>query len=429
MATISELTQEISSKAAELEQLLNEASLAQPSFSEHSAHDFDSRHSQNTNSEALRQARNALINATQGLTQLTMGPIDYLCSLSWSAAKVANLGSLVRLEIPRRIPLGKTRNLDDLVAEIGLPAIVTARVIRYAIANGIFYEDPVNVIGHTASSAKLASDRDLHNYCLMWSAEISSHLVKLPEALYKKQVYGPKGPESAANLAFPEFVDIFEYFEKRTDAAQRYSLYLGSRAKIPCWSADFLIGAWDWDSIGSGTVVDVGGSAGSTSVILAQAFPFLRLVSEDVAPAALKEGEAIALELQLGSRISFVQHDFFKPQKISAKVYIFKSILHDWPDATCVKIIKALLPALESGAHVLIAETLMPAEPALRTNAWDFEGRRVEDQIMIAGHAAHERTLEQFKAIFAEASDSFHFVGAKEGADGSMFSLIDFKFS
>lgn len=99
-------------------------------------------------------------------------------------------------------------------------------------------------------------------------------------------------------------------------------------------------------------------------------------MNEDVAPAALKEGETVAQELQLDSRISFVHHDFFKPQKISAKAYIFKSILHDWPDDTCVKILQALLPALESGAHVLIAETLMPAAPALRTNAWDFEGRR-----------------------------------------------------
>lgn len=47
---------------------------------------------------------------------------------------------------------------------------------------------------------------------------------------------------------------------------------------------------------------------------------------------------------------------------------------------------------------------------------------------MIAGHGAHERTLEQFKDIFAAASDFFHFVGAKEGAEGSMFSLIDFEF-
>lgn len=85
MATILELAKEVSSKAAELEQLMNEASLAQPSFGEHSAHDFDSRHSQNTNTEGLRSARNALINATQGLTQLAMGPMDYLCSLSWYA--------------------------------------------------------------------------------------------------------------------------------------------------------------------------------------------------------------------------------------------------------------------------------------------------------------------------------------------------------
>lgn len=174
-----------------------------------------------------------------------------------SASKIANLGSLVRLDIPQRIPQGGSRNLSDLIVEIGLPELITTRIIRYAIANGVLCEEPVGVIKHTAASARLAIDRDMHNFCLMWSAEISSILVKLPEALARKQALGDKGPASAANIAFPEYVDLFDYFEKRTDAAQRYSTYLASRAKIPCWSASYLIRACDWDSVGSGTVVDV----------------------------------------------------------------------------------------------------------------------------------------------------------------------------
>lgn len=51
---------------------------------------------------------------------------------------------------------------------------------------------------------------------------------------------------------------------------------------------------------------------------------------------------------------------------------------------------------------------------------------RVEDQIMIAGHGAHERTLEQFQTIFLAASGKFHFHGVKQDVDGSVFSLLDF---
>jgi len=47
---------------------------------------------------------------------------------------------------------------------------------------------------------------------------------------------------------------------------------------------------------------------------------------------------------------------------------------------------------------------------------------------MIAGHGAHERTLEDFKAIFAAASDKFVFNGVREDVDGSVFSLMDFAY-
>lgn len=163
----------------------------------------------------------------------------------------------MRLEIPQRIPQGGSRKLSDLVVELGLPEITTTRMIRYAVANGIFCEDPVGVIKHTAVSSRLAYDRDVHNYCLLWTMEISSILVQMPEALVRKQLLGDKGPASAMNVAYPDYLDIFDYLSKRTDAAERYATFLTSRAQIPYWSASYLTQAWDWKSIGSEPVVDV----------------------------------------------------------------------------------------------------------------------------------------------------------------------------
>ena len=83
MATFSEIADRVSSSAAEVSRLLREAQLPEPTFNESGVHDFDSRKNASVDTEALRQARNALINATQDLSHLTMGPVDYLCSLSW----------------------------------------------------------------------------------------------------------------------------------------------------------------------------------------------------------------------------------------------------------------------------------------------------------------------------------------------------------
>lgn len=45
---------------------------------------------------------------------------------------------------------------------------------------------------------------------------------------------------------------------------------------------------------------------------------------------------------------------------------------------------------------------------------------------MIAGHGSHERTLEQYQAIFSAASEDFVFNGVQHGEGGTIFSLMDF---
>lgn len=76
----------------------------------------------------------------------------------------------------------------------------------------------------------------------------------------------------------------------------------------------------------------------------------------------------------LSSRITFAKHDFFTEQQTVADVYIFRHILHDWNDDDSVKIVKALVPALEKKAaesperppRVLISEGIVPAPPEKR---------------------------------------------------------------
>jgi 6-hydroxytryprostatin B O-methyltransferase len=252
-----------------------------------------------------------------------------------------------------------------------LPDFVVTSIIRYAISNGIFYEPSPGVIAHTAASARLATDRDIHDYSRMASAEISSLLVAIPEMVAQKQELKDDGPSSAAPIAFPGYNNIFEYFGTKPEAAQRYFTFLAARSRFPRWSADFLVEAWDWKSLGEGPVVDVGGSAGSSSIVLAKALPNVKFVVQDNSAEALQGGEALTKSQNLQERITFSEHDFFTPQPVKAKAFLFKNILHDWPHADCVKMIRALLPALEEGAHVLVGESIMPDPPASRISAWD----------------------------------------------------------
>jgi 6-hydroxytryprostatin B O-methyltransferase len=83
MATFNEIAATVTETAAEVSRLLKELQLPEPSFNEDSASSFDPRQHAAVNNEQLRQARNALINATQDLNRLTMGPIDHITSMAW----------------------------------------------------------------------------------------------------------------------------------------------------------------------------------------------------------------------------------------------------------------------------------------------------------------------------------------------------------
>lgn len=55
-----------------------------------------------------------------------------------------------------------------------------------------------------------------------------------------------------------------------------------------------------------------------------------------------------------------MQGDFFKDIPVSADCYVMKSILHDWPDAQCLAILRNLREAMPSGAILVNYDRLMP---------------------------------------------------------------------
>lgn len=119
------------------------------------------------------------------------------------------------------------------------------------------------------------------------------------------------------------------------------------------------------------TVVDVGGSHGLIAIELARAFPNLRLVVQDLDEPVVKDADA-RKPVEVADRVRFMVHDFLTPQPVRGAVYYFRSILHNWPDKYCVKILRALIPVLEPGAKVIINDSIMPGPGTL---PWDREAK------------------------------------------------------
>ena len=144
----------------------------------------------------------------------------------------------------------------------------------------------------------------------------------------------------------------------------------------PDISPDFLVDNFPWHVLGSGTVVDLGGSNGSVSMLISKAYPALRFVVQDRPPVieATLKTTLPALPVDLVGKVEFMPHDFFTEQHVVADLYLVRYIFHNWPDAYAIKILRQLIPVMKPGARILVHDHLLP-EPNTASLTTEREAR------------------------------------------------------
>ncbi|RYO87703.1 hypothetical protein DL766_009942 [Monosporascus sp. MC13-8B] len=139
--------------------------------------------------------------------------------------------------------------------------------------------------------------------------------------------------------------------------------------------------------------IDVGGGTGQ---ILQD---FRASVPEYAGKLVLQEiPEVVARATQMGvgkdGRIGLQVHDFFTPQPIKgARAYFMRSVLHDWPDEQCRRILGHLKDAMTPGySKLLINDCVVADEKA----AWQHISL---DIFMMAQVSSQERTEREWRAL------------------------------
>jgi demethylsterigmatocystin 6-O-methyltransferase len=104
-------------------------------------------------------------------------------------------------------------------------------------------------------------------------------------------------------------------------------------------------------------LVDVGGGFGQQAVAFKNKMPgpHGKIVVQDI-PETLENAPKI-------EGIEFSAHDFFTVQPIvGAKFYYLRHIIHDWTDEDCIRILKAIVPAMKPDSRIVIDEIVLPDE-------------------------------------------------------------------
>ncbi|KAM0214771.1 hypothetical protein ACHAQD_008670 [Fusarium lateritium] len=218
---------------------------------------------------------------------------------------------------------------------------------------------------------------------------------------------------------------FFEYLKTRPDFNQAFHAFMKSRAVSHTGSnVEHLLDAFDWKALGQAKVVDIGGSGGSTAIMLATSYPQLNLVIEDL-PEPLQTAKSRVSELpkDVGSRIEIIEYDFFTPQPVKhADVYLLRTILHDWPNADAVKILQGVVEAMGPSSKLLIMDMVLP-KPGSGSRTFEATLRQ-KDLTMIQTFNAKEREVEEWSALLSQADASLK-IRAIERPAASELSVIE----
>jgi len=210
---------------------------------------------------------------------------------------------------------------------------------------------------------------------------------------------------------------MFEFFEDHPERMSRFKDAMSFLQTLPGLEPSYAVKAYDWASLGKATVVDVGGSHGLVCIALANEFPELQFVVQDL-PKVIEDAKAKSPP-EPAHHVTFMAHDFFEEQSVKdAEVYYFRWILHDWSDKYCIKILRALIPALKTGARLLFSERCRArCRPARRSGigtchalsvyADVTDTNRDSDITMMATSNSLERDEEDWKALLAAADANF----------------------
>ncbi|KAK4506852.1 hypothetical protein PRZ48_000585 [Zasmidium cellare] len=312
--------------------------------------------------EHVWNARSDLINATQALHDLALGPAEHLKWQASAAQDLMPIQWLHHFNIASHVPLEGTITYAALAASAHVDENLLKRLLRSAMLSAhLFTEPEPGRVGHSASSRLLATDADLRGLLEFELTILAPALSRTVDA-QRKWNFSDASTHTGFNLAL-EYPDrpFYSYVGENQGKRDALDGAFVEFARTEGWAKKHLLKGFEWESLRDGSkVVDVGGSTGHNSVFLAREFPGLRFVVQDL-PGVAAEGQK-RLPADMVDAIECQAYDFLQPQPIEdADVYFFQNVFVDHSDAEAVVMLRNTRRAMKKpGAKCIIREPVVP---------------------------------------------------------------------
>ncbi|KAL4780909.1 S-adenosyl-L-methionine-dependent methyltransferase [Aspergillus varians] len=332
-------------------------------------------------------------------------PVYETLACTTKHACIVALGNLGAFEKLSAEPI----TAEELAMQCGADRQLIVRLMRMATACEIVHEAGPESYAAVPTSRVLATPAGTSG--LRHSHFVAKVAETLPEYLQQSQYRNPtsytKGP---FQHRFNTPLGSFEWLAQPQNAAlaHDFNIFMTiQRTRGDQWTKQFNIASRIFDGIeinpSAPLVVDVAGGVGQD----------LSLIKKELPPDALANVKGQGNQLVLADQPSvindipdnlrdedftYLSYDFFTPQPVrGARIYSFKSIMHDWPDEKAVEILRNTAGSMEPGySKIWILDAVVPNTGADRYIA----GLDICMMVVLAGL---ERTEVQWGELLAKA--------------------------
>jgi hypothetical protein len=296
----------------------------------------------------------------------------------------ATLSVLYKFKIPQNVPLKSLISYEDLSSKINLSEELTRRYIRSAIALRIFDEPKADHVSHNAASGVLATTT-LHDWIGMISEDLGPAAMKATESLQRY----PAGddpklcPFALANGSNGD-MDFFSIvMASPPERMARFNKAMEWSMRVPGMQTTYSVANDFWARLFAEgkapmVVVDVGGGTGNLAKALLGVHgpdKIAKAIVEDLPEVVCATVAADSTHrtnmASVDDRLEFKAYSFFTEQVVAgADVYLWRCVMHDWPDEMVVQILNNQIPALKKGARVVVIERCLEG-PSPSARAFD----------------------------------------------------------
>lgn len=284
--------------------------------------------------------------------------------------------------------------LDELATRTKADRKLLGRVMRYLSSQGICKETGIDEFA--ASNVSRTWTIPGYQGAVRFYTELSLPGISYMPKFLKDLEYN--NPEDATRTAVLlsqglQGTPFFQWITTRPENLKDFAQFMQvQRFEMPTWMSVYPYTEKTENLAPERPLfVDVGGGFGHQSIALRMALPDLpnKVIVEDL-PNLINT-------IPKHEGVEFIAQDFFQPQQIKgAKIYYLRNILHDWPDAQVVDILKHLKDALAEDSVILIDEMYLPEKGV------HWQAANLDMQMMLY-LASIERTEPQWVELIGRA--------------------------